>query len=76
MKKIVRILGLIQQINQKKYLSKRQKRRLIKTLLFLEYKSYTKAGYNETVTISILDFTFSGYGYENLCILFREIFVK
>lgn len=76
MKKIVRILGLIQQINQKKHLSKRQKRQLIKTLLFLEYKSYTKAGYNETVTISILDFTFSGYGYENLCILFREIFVQ
>lgn len=76
MKKIVRILGLIQQINQKKQLSRHQKRQLIKTLLYLEYKSYTKAGSNEIVTISILDFTFSGYGYENLCILFREIFVQ
>ena len=76
MKKIVRILGLIQQINQKKQLSRHQQRQLIKTLLYLEYKSYTKAGSNEIVTISILDFTFSGYGYENLRILFREIFVQ
>lgn len=75
MKKIVRILGLIQIIREKKHLSSRIRRQLIITLLYLEYKSYTHPNSSDPVVINILHYKVNAYGYGNICILFREIFV-
>lgn len=75
MKKIVRILGLIQIIRQKKHLSSHIRRQLIKTLLFLEYKSYVHPDSSDPVVVNILHYKVNAYGYGNICILFREIFV-
>jgi FkbM family methyltransferase len=76
MKKLVRILGLIQQIRNKKIYSARMKRQLIRTLLYLEYKSYMNPASNVLSATRILHYTVYSYGHANLCILFREIFIE
>ena len=76
MRKIVRILGLIQLIRNKKHYSAAIRRQLIRTLLFLEYKLYTQPQYNQPVVVQLLHYKVHAYGYANLCVLFREIFVE
>lgn len=76
MRKIVRILGLIQLIRNKNHYSGFVRRSLIRTLLFLEYKSFLQPHYNQPVVVPILHYKVHAYGYANLCVLFREIFVE
>lgn len=75
MKKLVRILGLIQQIRNKKQYSTQIRLQLIRTLLFLEYKSLFQKTNESIVCTRILHYKVFAYGYRNLWILFREIFV-
>ncbi|MBC7828791.1 MAG: FkbM family methyltransferase [Chitinophagaceae bacterium] len=74
MKKIIRILGLIQIIRQKKYYPGKVRRELTSTLLHLEYKSYRKKGSHE-VQLKLFNYNIHAFGYENLRLLFTEIFV-
>ena len=76
MKKLVRILGLIQQIRNKKQYSAQIRLQLIRTLLFLEYKSYLQNDSSTIVNTRILHYKVYAYGYTNLCLLFREIFIE
>lgn len=76
MRKIVRILGLIHLILNKKNYSAPIRRKLIRTLLYLEYKSYRHPHSNQPVSINILHYNVYTYGYANICLLFREIFVE
>lgn len=76
MRKIVRILGLIQLIRNKKQYSAPIRRKLIRTLLYLEYKWYLHPHSNQAVVINILHYKVHTYGYANICLLFREIFVE
>jgi FkbM family methyltransferase len=75
MKKIVRILGLIQLIRQKKNYSSSVRWQLIGTLLFLEYKSYISKESAKPVLVNILHYKVHAFGFTNLCLLFREIFI-
>ncbi|HMO33853.1 MAG TPA: FkbM family methyltransferase [Lacibacter sp.] len=76
MKKIVRIAGLIQLIRQKKQYSRSIRRQLIRTLLWLEYGAYRYPLLSDPVTVRILHYRVTAFGYANLCLLFREIFVN
>lgn len=76
MKKLVRILGLIQQIRNKKHYSVHIRRQLIRALLFVEYKSFINNDSSVIVSTRILHYTVYSYGYTNLCLLFREIFIE
>lgn len=75
MKKIIRILGLIQIIRQKKNYSSKVRRELIFKLLHLEYQSYVSKQNSREVEIKLFDYNISAYGYENLRLLFTEIFI-
>jgi FkbM family methyltransferase len=76
MKKLVRILGLIQQIRNKKKYPASIRRQLISTLLFLEYQYFIRPHDVQLRKRRILNYTVESYGYGNLCILFREIFIE
>src|SRR5688572_7182729 len=75
MKKIIRILGLIQIIRQKKNYKSGIRRQLIQKLLWLEYKSYTVKENSAEVRFKLFNYTIHSYGFENLRLLFTEIFI-
>jgi FkbM family methyltransferase len=75
MKKIIRILGLIQIIRQKKNYTFLIRRELIRKLLHLEYKSYVKKSDAREIEFKLFNYTIFAYGFENLRLLFTEIFV-
>ena len=75
MKKIIRILGLIQIIRQKQNYTGQVRNELIRKLLYLEYKSYMNKSVTEEVPLKLFNYNISAYGYENLRLLFTEIFV-
>ena len=75
MKKIIRILGLIQIIRQKKNYSGRIRRELIFKLLHIEYKSYITKQESREIELKLFNYKILAYGFENLRLLFTEIFV-
>jgi FkbM family methyltransferase len=75
MKKIIRILGLIQIIRQKRNYNIGIRRQLIQKLLWLEYKTYTTKNNSNEVTFKLFNYTIHAYGFENLRLLFTEIFI-
>ncbi|MFN4286057.1 MAG: FkbM family methyltransferase [Lacibacter sp.] len=76
MRKIVRILALVLLIRSKKQYAPSVRRKLIRTLLYLEWQSYLHPKINKPVVINMLHYKVHAYGYANLCVLFREIFVE
>lgn len=75
MKKIIRILGLMQIIRQKGGYSHKVRRELILKLLHLEYKSYTTRREAGEIELKLFNYSIHAYGFENLRLLFTEIFV-
>lgn len=75
MKKIIRILGLIQIIREKQKYAGKIRSELIRKLLYLEYKSFFKKPVTGEVQLKLFDYNISAYGYENLRLLFTEIFI-
>ena len=75
MKKIIRILGLIQIIRQKKVYTSKVRHELIRKLLYLEYRSYMNKSVTSEVLLKLFNYNITAYGYENLRLLFTEIFV-
>jgi len=75
MGKIVRILSHLEQIRNKRNLSIKIRMQLMASLIHLEFFSFLQPNANKEIITKILNFKVVAFGYSNLCILFREIFI-